>query len=103
MISRYDLMLESTEIDSKDKQAYPDPLSVDFENFVFKEPPYIIEPTDQMASRPYMITYAIYKKAEYEDIIFNINNVPHLSKIFDFEQIKYPTDTDLMEFLKKVL
>ena len=103
MTSRYDLMLESSEIDPNDKQAYPDPLSVDFENFVFKEPPFIIEPTDQMASRPYLITYAIYKKAEYDDIILNINNVPHLSKIFDSDIIRYPTDTDLMEFLKKVL
>jgi hypothetical protein len=103
MANRYDLMLESTQVDSSDNQTFPDPLSFDFGTFVFKEPPYVLEPTDQMATKPYLITYSFYNRAEYDDIVFNINNIPHVSKVFDFETIRYPSNTDLIEFLKKVI
>jgi hypothetical protein len=80
MVSRYDIMLSSlTEADSVDKQVYPDPLSVNYNLFQYTQPPYIVDIDDRIINFPYITTNAFYGTAEYDDIVFNINGVPHVS------------------------
>jgi len=102
MISRYDLMVGSnTEYDSVDKQVYPDPLSVDFNSFLYTQPPYIVEPDERLQYRPYLMTNAFYQTAAYDDIILNINGVPHICFIMNYSTINFPVYSDLAAFMKK--
>jgi hypothetical protein len=99
MVSRYDLMSESSSTDSYDNQSYPDILSFSYQNFNFTEPPIIFQPTDQLQQKPYVITNSYYGQPYYEDIVLDINNVPHIGMIFNYNQIKFPSSNDLMSFI----
>jgi hypothetical protein len=94
-------MESSVVSDTTDNQVYPDVLSVDFSSFQFKEPPFVVQVNDQIASKPYIHTSALYKTVAYDDVIFNINNVPHLSMVYNFATLNYPTIADLNSFLQK--
>ena len=103
MRSRYDLMLESSVYD-EDLQKYPDPLSVNFSAFKFTQPPIVYEVTETFVQKPYLITAALYKNPELEDIILNINNIPNISvlanNIESSPTISLPVLEDLFNFLK---
>jgi len=110
MISRYDIMNGSeTQYDPVDNQVWPDSLSADFESFQFTQPPYIVEPDERLQKYPYIVTNAFYQSTEYDDIIFNINIVPHVSLLFNvdaagnllFPTLKFPVISDLTAFMKK--
>lgn len=103
MISRYDIMLDSETIDEYDNETYPDPLSIDYNLFTFRKPPFKFEPTEQFFIKPYIIMNSLYKQPAYDDIILDINNISHISKVFDFEVIDLPEQSDLLEFMKKVV
>jgi hypothetical protein len=99
MISRYDMMKESSTIDPMDNESYPDPLSYSYNDFKFNEPPIVLEPTDQFQQKPYVITNAYYAQAAYEDIVLDINAIPHLGLIFNYESIKFPVLGDITSFM----
>ncbi len=101
--SRYDMVQASVTIDPKDKQGYPDILSVDFTNFYYTEPPYIVEPDTRLQEKPYIYASAYYGAAAYEDIILNINGVLHTSLLFDKTEIKFPTVADVNKFMVKTV
>ena len=112
MVSRYSLMIASNEQDPKDNTPWPDPLSKDFGSFNYTKPKQLFEPDDRFFHRPYLVTAIIYGGvptgsaftskvyAQYDDIILNINNVPHISQIFSFANIVFPDQGDLTAFLK---
>lgn len=100
MVSRYDVMKQSaTQVDS-DNQPWPDPLSVDFSSFTYSQPPFIYEPDDTFQQRPYVTCFGLYQQAAYDDIILNINNVPHTSQLFTFLTINLPVLPDVVGFIK---
>ena len=100
MISRYDVMKQSPTQTDTDNQPWPDPLSVDFSTFVYNQPPFIYEPDDTFAQRPYLTCYGIYGVAAYDDYVLNINNIPHISQVFDVLNINLPVLSDLTNFVK---
>jgi hypothetical protein len=99
MQSRYDVMKAGSTSDSFDNQVYPDTLSANFGNFTYTQPPYIVIPNYQLELKPYLFCYSYYGVAAYEDIIFNINNVLHISLLSNYSQIDFPTLSDLNSFL----
>jgi len=103
MISRYDIMIESEVLDTYDNETYPDVLSIDYTLFIYRKPPYKFEPTEQFFNKPYLIMNSLYKQPAYEDIVLDINNISHISKLYDFNEINLPEYSDLLEFMKKVV
>jgi hypothetical protein len=105
-------MIASSESDPLDNTSWPDPLSKDFGSFNTTLPKQIFIPDDKFFKKPYLVTAIIYSDvaldkvltsqiyAEYDDVILNINNVPHISQIFSFETIFFPAKADLITFLK---
>lgn len=101
-MTRYDLMqTSSTQYDTKDRQPWPDPLTVDYTKFQFTEPPYNFAVDDTFLFYPYMACSAIYGEAENEDIILSVNKVPHISLMQIEQVIKLPVKKDLIAFAKK--
>lgn len=108
MVSRYDRMSASvTEIDTSG-ESWPDPLSVNWGKFEFKTPATIVPVDERFQKRFYLITAAMYKEdlkttimsySYYDDIILNINNVPHIQFIFDYDPMKFPVIADLTYFM----
>jgi hypothetical protein len=107
MKTRYDLMLSSPAQDSGDaaRPYYPDTRSIDFGAIPITVPVLVVEPDDRWAYRPYLYTNAYYGGSDtyagYDDIIFNYNNIPHISKVYDFPTIKLPDSSDMNAFMTK--
>lgn len=101
MNSRYNAMKDSTSIDEVDKQNYPDVLSVDYTTFVFSTPPVVINPDTTLQQKPYYFTALpeVYGEPAYDDMLFNVNNVPHTSLLFDFPTLNVPSKADVLSFL----
>ena len=99
MQSRYDIMKAGVTSDSYDAQLYPDTLSANFNNFTYSQPPYVVIPNYQLQLKPYLFCYTYYNVAAYEDLVFNINNVLHISLLSNFPSINFPTQADLNTFL----
>lgn len=100
MISRYDLMKGSPTAVDTDNQVYPDVLTVDFTTFTYTQPPFQVEVSDTLQKLPYVISNSFYNVAAYEDIVFMINNVPHVSLLDNFDIIKFPVLADILSFVK---
>ena len=98
MFSRYDLMRGSANQIDTDGEVWPDPLTVDYTSFTLTQAPYSFLPEDRLQKYPYLVTYAFYKQTQYEDIVFSINGVPHLSKVQTFPSISFPVFSDLLQF-----
>lgn len=99
MISRYDLMKASPVADTDD-QVYPDVLTIDFNSFAFTQPPYQVESDERLKTFPYLITNAFYQVAAYDDIVFMINKIPHVSLLDNFPILLFPVLSDLVAFMK---
>jgi hypothetical protein len=93
-------MKEGVVIDSKTKETYPDPLSIDFSSFEYTEPAIKVEPDETIAQKPYLLMSAQYGVTYYDDIILSLNNIPHLSKLMDFPFLLLPINSDLRGFMK---
>lgn len=97
------MMTPSTQTDPKTNEAYPDVLVVDYSSFEFSEPAIEYAPDSRMADRPWIVTNALYGEAAYEDIVMMVNNIPHLSKLYDYSSVKLPVKNDLIAFMKRSL
>lgn len=100
MRSRYNLMRASADVDPIDLEAYPDPLSVDYEQLTLSEAPYQYEVDDKLIEKPFVITSALYGATELEDIVFDLNNVGHVQqlKLEESRIIIFPVSTDILSF-----
>lgn len=101
--SRYNLMKASAQTDI-DNQTYPDVLSLDLGSFELTEPPvqYIMD--DAFKRKPYQVIGYFMNaltNAQYDDIILNINNIPHKDLIEEGNSIILPVLTDLLNFINK--
>lgn len=98
MNSRYDMMIESPVVDI-DMEAFPDPLNMNYSKFVFTDPPNQVSPTQQMLQKPYLIAYSLYQMACYEDVVLDINNIPHIGLIYNYDIVKFPILDDITSFI----
>lgn len=105
MISRYDAMSPSMEVDSKDLQMYPDPLSIDYsKNIILTSPALRYEIDDACEKKLYLLTAAVYllTYGQYDDIILCWNDVPHVSQLEAGDILYFPEKADLTAFLRGV-
>lgn len=96
MFSRYDAMRESVVQDSADKESYPDPLSLNFNNFTLTKMPKRnvlgIADIDR-----FWLSYQRYYKdiAEGDDVLLSINNIPYRGMLRPGDAIYMPDKEDI--------
>lgn len=105
MLSRYNAMLPSTELDSEDLQAYPDPLSTDYEkDIVLTSPALRFEMNITAEKKFYVLAAAVYQQtyAQYDDIVLCWNDIPHISTVEAGDTIFFPERRDITTYLRGV-
>lgn len=114
MITRYDLMSESTQIDI-DNDSFPDPLSLNYNDILnskdFSIPPLQYEIDELFIKKPYMYIYTYYSNKPIlkiidskgnvflDDIILDINNIKHKDYLKEGEIIYFPDAEELQAYI----
>lgn len=109
-MNRYVMMKPSTSVTDKnstdnprgDNQPWPDPLSIKYSKFFYNVPPTQVTSDDTMITSPFLTTYALYGESTYDDIVFNINNIPHVSLIPYNTTVLYPDKNDIISFVGSI-
>lgn len=99
--SRYTAMKPSTEVDSKDLESYPDPLSINYDDLTTTEVPSVFEMDYSTLQKPYQVCAALYGNAQYDDIVLSWNEIPHLSKMAAGDLLYFPVLADIISFIRK--
>lgn len=98
--SRYDLMTPSSVVDEIGGEPYPDVMSLRYQEFEFTSVPRRIRAIMRYVDKPYLIAKDHYDSYFYDDILLDLNLVPH----YDFlekEMVMYmPSGSDLKNFLR---
>lgn len=102
MLSRYSLMSESIVQDTKTKESYPDPLSID-NNITLSEAPLQMEIDDTLIIMPYVRIGKIYQQtdAELDDIILNYNNIKYKGEMSLSDKFYIPIALDIKTYIDK--
>lgn len=96
MFSRYDAMEESKLVDPVDQVAYPDPLSLNFNNLKLTEIPKLRSISKVDLDRFWIFILRQYKTiAEGDDIVLTMNGIPYVGMLEPGDQIYMPTSTDM--------
>jgi len=115
MITRYNLMKSSTQFDI-DNEAFPDPLSLNYkkilESDIFSDPPLQTEADYSFLERPYLLIWNYYNnskdaiktiddkgQAYLDDIILDLNNIPHIDSMEANDPLYIPTGSNLNTFI----
>jgi len=114
MITRYDLMNESTATDI-DNDSFPDILSINYKEVLesneFIVPPLQIDIDEMFINKPYLFIYTYYSnkpevtimdskgQVYLDDIILDINNVKHRDALVDGDRILFPDANELQTFI----
>jgi hypothetical protein len=99
MESRYDLMSKSTITDSEDNVAYPDPLSVNWNDFTLSSSPYLKTLQERFIHRPWLLTYQMYEVSHWDDILLTLNNIPYKEYLEAGDDFFIPTAQDISKFI----
>ena len=101
MISRYDMMKESEVIDNVDLQKYPDPLSLNYNDFTITSAPYLKRIEERYLNRFWMFVYKFFQRTELDDIILNLNNIPYRGMLEANDELYIPELNDLDNFVNE--
>jgi len=99
MFSRYSVMGESRVLDSSDQTAYPDPLSVNYNNTQLSQMPKRrrLDVTD--LQRFWMFMLKQYRTiAEADDVLLTLNNIPYRGALTSGDVIYVIDVADLYGF-----
>ena len=103
-MNRYDAMKASTTSQDIDNQSWPDILSSDYNQFTFSYPSTKYPADDTLLTSPFLVSYLLYGQSGYasnDDIVMNVNNVPHLSLLAPDTVLSFPDTRDITAFVKK--
>lgn len=83
MKSRYDYMWEGNSRDEVDNEFYPDPLSIDYDSALEGNPklPEAVEVNYSDIKRLWVFFYKNFGKTETDDIIYQLNDIPHVGML----------------------
>lgn len=97
MRSRYDYMTESKVLDIDD-MAFPDPLSVNYNNIQLTELPMYVKIEQKYIDSFWTFMYDYYKTTEMDDVFLNINNVPYIGALEPGDILFLIKGSDLTNF-----
>jgi hypothetical protein len=96
MFSRYDAMNESKVLDSVDQTNFPDPLSVNFNNFHLTELPKLRAVSKVDIDRLWIFMLKQYTNiAEGDDVMLIINGIPYLGMVEIGASLYLPVIADI--------
>lgn len=96
MFSRYNAMNASIVKDSVDKDSYPDPLSINYNNMTLTEIPGRADISKVDLDRFWLFMNKKYPgTAEADDILLILNNVPYIGSLTPGEYLYLPIISDL--------
>jgi len=96
MFSRYDAMEESKTIDPVDQVAYPDPLSLNYNNLHLSEIPKLRSVSKADLDRFWLFVLKHFKTiAEGDDVILTMNGIPYVGMMAPGDQIYMPVSQDM--------
>jgi hypothetical protein len=101
MISRYDIMKESSVLDT-DTTTFPDPLSINFNDLKLTTSPYKKRLDSRQINKPWLIVYEVYNRTDSEDMILNLNGVAFYPTLEPGDDIYIPTLADINTFISKM-
>ena len=98
--SRYRLMEASEVIDEETGEAFPDILTADYNSFRFSRTPtrYRLRPQD--TDKFFNLHKRIYGSYNGDDILLDLNLIPHMSYVESGSLIFLPATRDMEEFIK---
>jgi hypothetical protein len=82
MFSRYKFMSESRTLDTVDNMAYPDPLSINYNDAKLNQIPKLRELSKADTDKFWYFIFKHYKDiAEGDDVILTVNNIPYITML----------------------
>ena len=102
MTSRYDFMSESNVKDT-DGEAFPDPLSVTYNDVQLTEIPKHVQMTSADLEKLWSWMYDMYGITYLDDILLNINNVPYIGTMRPGDVLFLIKASDLSKFATQKL
>lgn len=95
MQTRYLFMRPGSVLD-EDGTAFPDPLTLNINNFKATETPQAVELTESEICYFWKIPYSIYGTPEFDDMILTLNGVPHRNQLEPEDIIYIPKKDDIL-------
>lgn len=80
MKSRYDYMEES-QVTDNDKERFPDPLSVTYNDIQFSQLPTTAILTEGDINKFWLYMHRNYSMVEMDDVLLNINGIPYIGTL----------------------
>lgn len=99
-LSRYTLMKSSEVIDENSGEAYPDIFTVDYSSFDFTEIPSEITIELKHLEKPFYIIKENYGIYVGDDILLNLNLIPHYKYLTAGDTFYVPSRVDFNSFIK---
>ena len=96
--TRYALMSPSKCLDEFTGEAYPDILSIPFNDFTFTSLPRKITLHMQYVDKPYNLHKDIYGTYEGDDVLLELNLVPHPEYLHAGMTLYCPSSDDMTRF-----
>ena len=98
--SRYDLMRASSVVDEDSGEPYPDVMSLRYQDFEFTSVPQKISITPGYVDKPYLLAKDAYDVFFYDDILLDLNLVPHHDYLRQGDPLYIPSAADLRNFMR---
>jgi len=93
--SRYTFMKPGSVTD-EDGSAFPDPLTLNYNNFVASETLTPIELTEVGIQYFWREVGLIYGTPELDDVVLTLNGIPHINFLDDEDIILVPSQNDII-------
>jgi len=99
--SRYTLMRPSRVLDEESGEVYPDILTADYQDFDFSRMPKRIQARPQHVDKPFNLTRDFYGTFQGDDILLDVNLVPHKEYMEPGMILYIPASRDMEGFVKQ--
>lgn len=99
MVSRYDFLAPSVQVDPYDLEQWPDPLSINWNQFQITTAPKYYRLTEDDSDRIWAVMAYFYGSCEYDDIILILNNVSYRMFLNPGDILFIPEKEDVNRFL----
>lgn len=97
---RYSIVAPSNQIDEIDGEVYPDILTIPYEAFPFTQKPVKHTISWVEEKKPYRITKDYYARYDVDDILMDLNLIPHKEYIDVGYTLYIPIARDFVAFLE---